>query len=263
MATLNGCAVGDIVKLYVGGVLTDFIVAQKGTPAEDAVDYHSSMNNIWLMMKDIHCLMPWGASGDDYEESEIHSYLNGTFLNSIGRDVAAQIVEARIPYTSGTGTSSKLKDGTSGLRAKVFLLAAAEISTNTSDDFNTEGSRLEIFSDGTSAGRIAYFNGAATEWWTRTHYTTNNSRVRRISANGSISYANVTESIGVRPVLLLPKTTVIVDGVIGEEPSAFNGHVTIGGVSKELSGAHANVGGVWKEVSGTYMNVDGVWKPMA
>lgn len=262
MAKLSDCAIGDIVKLYVGGVLTEFIVVQKGYPSGDTVDYHSSTNAIWLMMKDIHCLMPWGDRGDDYEMSSVHSYLNNTFLNLFGSDVRSQIVRARIPYTDGYSSDS-IDDGSSGLQTYVFLLAYNEIATSTSGDYNAEGLQLEFFSSGLSSERIAYFDGTATRWWTRTHYTSNANRVRVITDKGSGTYNNVDESLGVRPVIILPKNTVVVDGVIGEEPSTFNGHVTIGGVSKELSGAHANVGGVWKEVSGTYMNVDGVWKPMA
>lgn len=262
MATLNDCAVGDIVKLYVGGVLTEFIVVQKGYPSGDAVDYHSSTNAIWLMMKDIHCLMPWGERGDDYEMSDVHSYLNNTFLNLLGSDVRGQIVRARIPYTDGYSSDS-IDDGTKGLQTYAFLLAYNEISTSESDDYNAEGLQIEFFSDGASATRIAYFNGTATRWWTRTHYTSNALRVRSITDKGAGSYNNVTDSFGVRPVIILPKATVVTDGIIGTEPSAFSGHATIDGVSKDLSGAHANIGGVWKEVSGAYMNVDGAWKPMA
>lgn len=261
MATLNDCAIGDIVKLYVGGVQTEFIVVQKNTPPEDVVDYHSYMNNIWLMMKDISCLMAWGTAEDDYSDSAIHAYLNGAFVNSIGKDVASQIVEARVPYTKGIGEDSEFKDGSSGLRAKAFLLSECEISGDVPSGYNTDGGRIDYF-PGTSEARIAYFNGNAAGWWTRTQGTSESERIRIIKDNGTITSGNVADIRGVRPVIILPKSTVIIDGVIGEEPTLFSGSTFVDGVSKELSGAHANIGGVWKEVTGAYMNIDGTWKPM-
>lgn len=61
MATnLGSKAVGSIVKLKVGGTLTDFIVVHQGRPSTSL--YDASCDGTWLLMKDCYEQKQWHKS---------------------------------------------------------------------------------------------------------------------------------------------------------------------------------------------------------
>lgn len=76
---LGNYAVGKTVKIAVNGKDYDWLVVHQGKPSSI---YDASCNGTWLLMKDIYENRQWRSSGtNDYANSTIHSYLNGTFLN--------------------------------------------------------------------------------------------------------------------------------------------------------------------------------------
>ena len=78
-AQLGSKAVGSIVKLKVNGTAKEFIVVHQGKPSSV---YDESCNGTWLLMKDCYENRAWHSSNvNKYESSDIHSYLNSTFLN--------------------------------------------------------------------------------------------------------------------------------------------------------------------------------------
>ena len=272
--TLETTSLGSTVKLNVDGVARDFIVVHKGLPASY---YHKTCDGVWLLMKDIYADSTKKFTNGElelfeeefiYEDSLVQEYLTGTFVNKFDTDIKECIKEARIPLWSGTGVDGELEeDGDySSLAQTVFLLSYNEIANGTKSNNPGDGAVLSYFVDTTDAAnaiRIAYYNGTAKEWVTRSPELTETQWIFYVRANGSIdkgSYSSDTKG-AIRPALILPYGLSIKDGFV--VTSSFSGNATIDGVSKELSGAHANVGGVWKEVSETYMNVGGVWKPMA
>jgi len=139
-------------------------------------------------MKDIYTTMAWDSGNNDYANSDVLTYLNGTFYNLIDSDVAGLIKQVKIPYRKGTGSGGSTATGSSGLSTKVFLLSGYELGWTTSDSssFPVDGARLSYFtaSSGGNSKRIAYYNSSATIWWTRSPYTSNTNYVFYVRTNG-------------------------------------------------------------------------------
>lgn len=260
MGKLGEQAIGSVVKLNVSGVATNFIVVHHGLPS---ADYDSTCDGTWLLMEDVYENMKWDSSNSDYANSDIHSYLNNTFVNLFESEIQGVIKQVKIPYAKGAGSSSSLKTGTNGLSAKLFLLSRLEAGSGSAGT-RGEGAVLSYFSDGSDSKRIAKQNGTAAWWWLRSTSIYQSTTVIAINKSGAANASTITETIiGVRPVLILPaEMRVNTDGLVLPS-SGINGAANIGGTWKELSAAHVNIGGVWKEVSEGYENIGGVWKPIS
>lgn len=240
-------AVGSIVKIKVNGASKDFIVVQQGNP--NTSTYDSSCNGTWLLMKDIYTTMKWDGSNNDYKNSDVHSYLNGTFYNLIDSNIRAAIKQVKIPYQNGTGSGGGLATGASGLSTKAFLLSSYEVGMTTSNNnyFPKDGVRLAYFLDGSGTDaenkRIAYNGSSAAIWWLRSPYTRGTNYVWFVKSDGSDGYFSYDEAYGVRPAFILPSTlavsddgavsantapTVTTDGAaLGEKNTAFAWKYTV------------------------------------
>lgn len=205
-------AVGSIVKIKVNGVSKDFIVVQQGKPSSV---YDDSCNGTWLLMKDIYESRQWDAPNvNDYANSEIHSYLNSTFLNLFDSNTKNTIKQVKLPYRKDSGTSTTVTSGSDGLSAKIFLLSATETSFNTAYMPKGEGAELTYFKgcadDGLDSKRIAYLNGSATSWWLRSPFCSSTSTlVLSVSNNGNWGASYCSDSFGVHPALILPYTFLV------------------------------------------------------
>lgn len=211
---LGSMSVGSTVKLNLGGSPRDFLVVHQGLPSSM---YDSSCNGTWLLLKDIYSNRTWDGSNNDYKNSDIHSYLNGTFLNLFDDDIKNAIKQVKIPYQNGTGSGGSVASGSNGLSCKIFLLSGYEVGFSTSDNsyFPRDGAKLSYFSSGTGTSannkRIAKLNGSATHWWLRSPYISNTDYVWDVYSNGEHDrgyYANV---IGVRPALVLDSSLSVSD----------------------------------------------------
>lgn len=211
---LGSMSVGSTVKLKLGGTARDFLVVHQGLPSSM---YDSSCNGTWLLLKDIYTTRTWDSSNNDYKNSDIHSYLNGTFLNLFDNDIKNAIKQVKIPYQNGTGSGGSVASGANGLSCKIFLLSGYELGWTTSDNshFPRDGAKLSYFSSGTSSSannkRIANYNGSATDWWLRspdTHYTGN---VWHVLSNGNYNYWYCNSAYGVRPALVLDSSLSVSD----------------------------------------------------
>ena len=115
MATvqLGTKAVGSIVKLKENGALVDYIVVHQGKPSSL---YDASCDGTWLLRKDILETRQWHSSNvNDYANSTIKAYLNSTFLARFDANIQAQIKQVKLPYRAGSGTSTTITSGASGL----------------------------------------------------------------------------------------------------------------------------------------------------
>ena len=206
-------AVGSIVKIKVNGASKDFIVVQQGNP--NTGTYDSSCAGTWLLMKDIYTTMKWDDSNNDYKNSDVHSYLNGTFYNLIDSDIRNAIKQVKVPYQNGTGSGGSLATGANGLSTKVFLLSGYEVGWTTSDNgyFPKDGVRLAYFgnSSGGNSKRIAYNGSSAAVWWLRSPRANYANGVWDVSSDGSSNGWNCDNSCGVRPAFILPSTLVVSD----------------------------------------------------
>lgn len=212
---LSTKAVGSIVKLKVNGTAREFIVVHQGKPSSL---YDDSCNGTWLLMKDIYESRQWHSSNvNDYANSTIHSYLNSTFLALFESNIQTAIKQVKIPYRPGSGTSMTVNSGANGLSAKIFLLADIEMGGDTSWGYMpTDGAKLDYFTKGNDTAanniRIAYLNGTAALWWSRSPYTGSAASAWDCGSNGDCHGSSYcSSSCGVRPALVLPSDLSVSD----------------------------------------------------
>ena len=212
---ISDLAVGSTVKIAVNGTLRDFLIVHQGLPSSL---YDDSCNGTWLLMKDIYETRVW-RSGDtnNYENSDIHAYLNSTFLNLFDSNIRDAIKQVKIPYRKNGGSGGTNQSGANGLSAKIFLLSGYEVGWTTSDYnyFPVDGAKLSYFESGTGTSannkRIANWNGSAALWWLRSPRTSDTYYVWLVDLRGDASYALASNSYGIRPALVLPSDTLVSD----------------------------------------------------
>ena len=212
---LSTKAVGSTVKLKVNGTAKEFIVVHQGKPSSL---YDNSCDGTWLLMKDIYENRQWHSSNvNNLENSTIHSYLNGTFLNLFESNIRDAIKQVKLPYRKNGGSGGSDQSGANGLLCKIFLLSGYEIGFTTSDNsyFPVDGAKLSYFEAGTGSSalnkRIAYLNGSAASWWLRSPYTSVTDYVWRVGSDGGYDDGYASYSYGIRPALILPSTLLVSD----------------------------------------------------
>lgn len=210
---LSTKAVGSTVKLKVDGALKEFLVVHQGKPSSI---YDDSCNGTWLLMKDCYVSRAWHSSNvNKYESSDIHTYLNNTFLKLLDSNIQEAIKQVKLPYRQNGGSGGTDRTGANGLSTKIFLLSGYEVGWTTSDNsyFPVDGAKLDYFtaSSGGNSKRIAYLNGSATSWWLRSPYTGNTSSVWYVYSGGNYYYGSASSSNGIRPALVLPSTLLVSD----------------------------------------------------
>lgn len=212
---LSTKAVGSTVKLKVNGTAKEFIVVHQGKPSSL---YDNSCDGTWLLMKDIYENRQWHNSNvNNLENSTIHSYLNGTFLNLFESNIRDAIKQVKLPYRKNGGSGGSDQSGANGLLCKIFLLSGYEIGFTTSDNsyFPVDGAKLSYFEAGTGSSalnkRIAYLNGSAAYWWLRSPYTGVTDYVWIVYTNGDYGGSYASGSGGIRPALILPSTLLVSD----------------------------------------------------
>ena len=207
-------AVGNSVFLRVNGVLKEFLIVNKGIPGNSSL-YDASCDGVWLLMKDIYESRVWHSSlKNEYDASDIHTYLNDTFLNLLDADVKTQIKTVKIPYRKKDDIQGAyVATGANGLSAKIFLLSGYEIGAvqmpGEVNGIPIEGSCLTYFNGissttNASSKRKACLNGTATEWWVRTPKAGSNYHVYYVQTDGAITWQGSSMSYGVRPALIVP-----------------------------------------------------------
>lgn len=212
--TLGSKAVGSTIKLKVNGSARNFIVVHQGKPSSV---YDDSCNGTWLLMKDIYESRQWDSSNtNDYANSTIHSYLNGTFMNLVESSIKNAIKQVKIPYRKGHGTSKTVTSGSNGLSAKIFLLSATETSFSYGSMPSGEGAELAYFKGcadlDSDSKRVAYLNGSATSWWLRSPgCNITYKRALAVSSDGDCGDTSCSYSTGIRPALILPSTLLVSD----------------------------------------------------
>ena len=197
-------AVGSIVKIKVNGAAKDFIIVHQGLPSSA---YDASCNGVWVVMKDIYTTMKWDGSNNDYLNSDMTAYLNGTFISLIDADIRNAIKQVKIPYTNYS--NNNVMSGSNGLSCKVFLLSGTEVGFSGVSYMNTEGAKLSYFDS--ASKRVAYNGSSAAIWWLRSPRTNRNSNVWFVSTDGSRNDNWYSYSYGVRPAFVLPSTLVVSD----------------------------------------------------
>ena len=203
--------VGTLVKINENGAPVEYLIVNQGLPSSM---YDASCDGCWVLRKDIAEKRKWDSTNNDYKNSDIHAYLNGSWTSRYSAGVLSQIKQVKIPYVNGTA-GSPVASGANGLSCKIFLLSGYEVGFSTSDDsyFPRDGAKLSYFSSGTSSAannkRIANYNGSATVWWLRSPNTSAADYVWIVYSNGVCNGRYCNNAYGVRPALVLPSTALV------------------------------------------------------
>ena len=200
--------VGDIIQLRENLVPVDYIVVHQGLPSSM---YDANCDGTWLLRKDIAEKRVWDSGNSNVlENSDIQSYLNGTWINRYDTDIRNAIKQVKIPYRQNGGSSGTDRNGANGLSCKIFLLSGREVgfTNNESSYFPNDGAKLDYFISGNTSSaqqkRIAKLNGSATRWWLRSPDTGDTYYVWGVYSRGDYNYWNADNFCGVRPALVLP-----------------------------------------------------------
>lgn len=208
-------SVGSIVKLKENGAAVNYIVVHQGKPSSI---YDSSCDGTWLLRQDIAENRVWDDGNvNKLESSDIHSYLNNTWINRYDTDIRNAIKQVKIPYRQNGGSGGTDRTGANGLSCKIFLLSGYEVGFTTSVNqyFPVDGAKLAYFLSGNDSAaqqkRVAKLNGSATGWWLRSPYTYYAGSVWLVYSSGGCNGWNASNSYGVRPALVLPSTLLVSD----------------------------------------------------
>ena len=190
--SLGSLAAGSVVYIKESGSLVPFYVA--------CHNYESSKNGTGrtlMVRKDVHSIRSWHSSNLNYQYkvTAINTWLNGTYKSSFDSAVQSAMGSTTIRVTNGI-----MED----YSCSIFLLSAYEILGYTPASANKEGSPLPTG----DAIRIAYFNGSAHPYWTRSPKTDNSMDVYNIDERGYTQYYYANRTSGVRPCFTLPETTL-------------------------------------------------------
>ena len=205
-------AVGTLIKINENGSPVEYMVVNQGLPSSM---YDESCNGTWVVRKDIYTTRSWDTSDNDYKNSDIHPYLNGTFLNLFGNSIKNAIKQVKIPYQNGTGSDGSVASGANGLSCIIFLLSGYELGWTRSDNsrFLQDGAKLSYFGSGTSDAannkRIANYNGNATYWWLRSPDAGNTNRAWTVTLGGGCDPRACGAIHGVRPAFVLDPTAEV------------------------------------------------------
>lgn len=208
---LGDIAVGTSVYMNVDGTSCEWIIVQQGNP--DSTVYDSSCDGTWLLMKNLYTNMAWDSTDNDYANSDVHAYLNGTFINLLDSDIKNAVKTVKIPYTNGTGSAGTVVTGENGLSTQIFLLSCTELGF-TSSTAKVEGALLNYFDGADKNKLIATLNGKNTSWWLRTPTNKDTTSSYRVNSFGSI-LGSVTDSDknAIRPAIIMPSETLVDDSM--------------------------------------------------
>ena len=119
-------SVGSIVKLKENGAAVNYIVVHQGRPSSS---YDTSCDGTWLLRQDIAENRVWDSGNSNVlESSDIHSYLNNTWINRYDSDIRNAIKQVRIPYRQNGGSGGTDRTGSNGLQCRIFLLSGREVA---------------------------------------------------------------------------------------------------------------------------------------
>lgn len=209
--------IGESVFLNVGGTLKEFLVVHQGIP--DSTLYDSSCNGSWLLMKDLYQSHVWDeGNSNNYRYSDVSIYLNNDVFALFDVDVQSAIKTVKIPYSYCNDESqveASVNSGSSGAEVKIFLPSTGELGYDHGSGSSLhakDGANLDYFKDTVSGGkdakRIAYYNGTANYWHTRTCRGYATTLTYYVDLNGQFFNSGAVSNRCTRPMLILPPETL-------------------------------------------------------
>ena len=261
---------GSTIKLNLNGSPREFLIMHQGNPSTSM--YDASCNGTWVRMKEAYENRKWDSSNNDYANSDVDAWLNGTFLNMLDPDIREQgVKQVKIPYRPGSGAGTNVNTGANGLSCKAFLLSIREMGLSPGYSPN-DGVTLAYYSGGGT--KVINLNGSPARAWSRSpnlDYSVS-SDVCTVEAGGDAVVWGCDVSCAVAPALILDSDLWVSDDgtlSINQLPSApssisasnvignQNATVTLGAATDE-DGTIANYiyerqvdGGGWTQFAST------------
>ena len=172
-------------------------------------DYESGLNGAGrtlFVRKDCYDERKWNSNNANaYASSTIDSWLNGDYKSLLSSKVQSEIGTIKFYSTIGNGDYT-----VTTLERSIFMLSVTELGLSKTGA-KVEGTALAI----ASTLRIAYKDGSAIEYWTRTPYSTNSTFAFYINTSGKTYSTNVIDGNGhpflkgSRPCFTLPSTATV------------------------------------------------------
>lgn len=151
---------------------------------------------------------------DYYAESNVDSYLNSEYYNTLSDSVKEIITTSKIQITKDYPDISEVEE----IERKIFLLSCTEVNIDLSI-VNTEGIPLEYFA---KKEHMLCQNGENyVGWWLRSNYLPERSMVCCISDAGVIGGEGVQYSGGVRPAFCIPSSSTIIKKQISSDLEGY------------------------------------------
>ena len=203
-------AVGSTVKLMESGAAVEYLVVNQGKPGGSSL-YDDSCDGTWILRKDCLAARAWDSGNSNkYAESDINTWLNGDFFDTLGTVGAKSVKQAKIPYGIGGGVAT-VNSGANGLSVRAFLLGGYEIGWTNEEQgvMPVDGAKLSYFIKGDTTAarekRISNYNGAAAQWWTRSPRSDGATQCHYVYSDGG-SFIGSPSYTGncIRPALILP-----------------------------------------------------------
>lgn len=190
---------GALLTINEGGTLVPFYVAKH--------NYENGLNGTGrtlVVRKDCYDSRPFDVNTDSdmdgYALSDIDIWLNGNYKSLFDNDLQNVMGSTSFYYTIHSNNPTLTT-----LSRSIFLLSTAELGF-TGTTYNVEGTTLPI----SNVLKIAYNNGTAVSWWTRTPIINQTSdTVNAIRDTGSVRVGYQYDEYWTRPVFTIPNTVVI------------------------------------------------------
>ena len=193
---LGGLAEGTLIKINENGTPVEFYVAKQ--------NYEEGLNGagrVLCVRKDVQSNQVWDAGNvNAYATSDIDTWFNGTYKNTLSSAVQTMIGSTQFYYTPGNGTNT-----VGSLERAVFTLSFTELG-GSNFAANTEGSALPI----SNTLQAVNYQGVSAWQFTRSPYISGSNSVWVMKNGGSVS-TNCNTNSGARPCFTLP-STALVDG---------------------------------------------------
>lgn len=213
--------IGTSITINESGTPAEYFVVHRGNP--DTSIYADNCNGVWILRKTLLAEMSMykqGASTNHqncYNESPIHSYLNGDYYNSLNAAQCTAVKQVNVPYVMGNAMGME-EYGSNGFQAKIFILSGCELGESDVNEgayLKTDGAKLDYFKSGyvnvaNELNQAYDSSGKVKGWWTRSPVRNNSSNEWTVLQDGSLSrYIPYTDSYFVRPACILSNNAKI------------------------------------------------------
>ena len=129
--------------------------------------------------------------------SELHTYLEGDFYNSLPSDLQAAIKPTRV--ISGYGSNGTDSANFVSENQKLYLLSGVEVFG--ADEYDTAAGtthQLEYYNN-SSNSKIKQYNSSNSSWWLRSASSCSNNDFRAVPNSGALVSADACTTCGVSP----------------------------------------------------------------